>query len=252
MTRDRPSLATAMDQTNSAVSNRRARRGWISYGDTSILDLSPSTSLPSHKPSASLADSTCIQSENSESRSSLWLRTCTMSNVLMLQIFVLLRSNQTAPRSTRPTSRTELGLRWIMALYLVFSISMFKPLELYYWLFLNDGFDLGTQSWPSPWSATLCTYAHTLNSHNLALTQLLIAKSISSYGVMTTSFTFSKLAPHLGNLAPNAVHLVLDNKSIRENSQTGPSITTCIWIQDTYLKALDKWVGFPGCKSPSF
>ncbi|KAG8728719.1 hypothetical protein FRC12_021550 [Ceratobasidium sp. 428] len=65
---------------------------------------------------------------------------------------------------------------------------------------------------------------------------------------MDASLLFSKLAPYLGNLAPGAIQPIL-NEPISWQTDNTSSITCCVWIPDTHLSALDKWIGIPGCPS---
>ncbi|QRV79509.1 hypothetical protein RhiJN_07524 [Ceratobasidium sp. AG-Ba] len=64
-------------------------------------------------------------------------------------------------------------------------------------------------------------------------------------GVLPATLLFSKLAPRLGNLAPNAIQVVLNN--LPEDYVS--NLTCCIWIPDSHSDALDSWSGLTGCAS---
>ncbi|CAE6471537.1 unnamed protein product [Rhizoctonia solani] len=67
------------------------------------------------------------------------------------------------------------------------------------------------------------------------------------YGTMDTSLLFSKLSPHLGNLAPNAIQIVYDSLKYGDRSgNTEPEIVCCVWIPDTHITALESWTGLDG------
>jgi hypothetical protein len=62
---------------------------------------------------------------------------------------------------------------------------------------------------------------------------------------MDTSLLFSKLAPHLDNLAPNAIHLILGTRTPSGADAASP-IAACVWIPATRLNALDSWMSLSG------
>ncbi|KAG8689993.1 hypothetical protein FRC08_010715 [Ceratobasidium sp. 394] len=64
---------------------------------------------------------------------------------------------------------------------------------------------------------------------------------------MDAFLLFSKLAPHLGSLSPNAIQVVLNEPSWQMDAV--PPIACCVWISDSHLDILDGWLGLSGCSS---
>ncbi|KAF8608826.1 hypothetical protein BDV93DRAFT_504331 [Ceratobasidium sp. AG-I] len=145
-----------------------------------------------------------------------------MPSIILLQIASLLRFGPLVTRNSG--SRFRPVAAWLAFLYMGFSVISFRPQTAYFKL----------QHWiSSDTFSSYGTWALSPRSRPHAL------------GIMETSLAFSKLSPHLGNLAPDALQPIL-NSGVRSTAGDLP-ITTCIWIPSTHLDVLDRWADLSGC-----
>ncbi|KAH7339522.1 hypothetical protein B0J17DRAFT_655511 [Rhizoctonia solani] len=204
---------TTMDQANISLANRRPHKSRVSSDGIRagiILDISSPSSSPASRTQAAGTET---------GRESRWNRIGNMCNFLLARCYVLSRS---VPWIPRQASSVQICVRSMLMLYVLFSLVTFNPLIFCRWLFSGGSLDLAHQPWTSLWTSS----------------------RTDVYGAMPTSLLFSKLSPHLGNLAPNAVQIMSGGHKREDGpEQTEPDITSCIWIPDTHIRALESWTG---------
>lgn len=119
-----PTRATVdMDRTNTSVSNRRLRRGWMSQTDTSTLNSS----------SRSPDTNSETRNHDSESKNTGWARIYFAPKLFVIQMYSLLRFSHSGGRPPLPSAsgRFRSIMKWIAILYLGFSVFTSRPFDAY-------------------------------------------------------------------------------------------------------------------------
>ncbi|KAJ1304478.1 hypothetical protein OPQ81_005624 [Rhizoctonia solani] len=205
-----------MDQFNPSLSSRRTRKTRFSSNNSTSVIMFDTVSSP-NSPASSTVQSMGTMPEHESRRS----RICSMLNLRLTRLYVLSWSVSWIPREA---SRLQICGRFTLILYVLYSLVVFNPFTLYRWLFSGGMLDLWYPTSPLAWTSSPRTYGEEV------------------YGVMTTSFVFSKLSPHLGKLAPNAIRVVYDSHKYNgRTGQTGSNVTSCVWIPDTHIGVLEGW-----------